>query len=151
MRGWFVWWCLCWFAVTPAFAQLSDACSPADLQAWYDTAIDAGALTAAWNTVVNGTAPLREREQALADFIEATQTDALRREFPRCLGGVQFTYIRAVNDLVRLSRELLNDGDAGAFFVGSLSAFQRIGEFRGYLMGVGVDVRQTLGGTLYLW
>lgn len=123
-------------AIAPAYAQ-EDTCQ-GDAQAWYDAIDPENEITASFTTVMSTAARTSARFGAIEDA--ADQREAIEAlDYPACVEDARAWYIEGLALWETASAAFL-DGEVGDFTLSALQGSRLVGQFRGYLAALGVDV-----------
>lgn len=127
--------------ILPVTAQNLDAndCDIADAQNFYDAVDPEEKVSVQMLIAISSTNRASAKFAAIESIREvATTVEAL--EYPDCVEAAREWYLAGV-DKIAVALEAFADGDFGTFASTYAEAVQRIGEFRGYLMALGVEVK----------
>lgn len=138
-------------SVLPVIAQNATEESPdkckIDAQKWYD-AIDADhVISTAYSTILDSTIKITDRVKAM-NAIDAIRTAIDGADYPPCIEQARVWYLDGLGHLLAVSAGGIN-GDFSQFFVDAALAYQKIGEFRGFLAGVGVTLYEPPNAMLF--
>lgn len=126
-------------AAFPVSAQSAETCPGA--QDWYDS-IDESALRQYFTAALSQTAKIAEKVRSL-DAINDIADEIEDSNAPRCLGPAPDWYaagLRQLSSSLEILFEDITVNDLSEFALSMAKAQSSIGQFRGYLVALGVEI-----------
>lgn len=123
-------------------------CDLSTIQEWYDEADPTDSMA------VNFILTLQSSERASARFDAAEEiadrADELAdSEYPACIEQAVVWYVEGLNTLAEAAESFI-DGQVADFVGKQSTAMQKIGQYRGYMAALGVELHETATGTTYM-
>lgn len=117
-------------------------------QDWYDTLDPDGEILTSFSTALSSDSRTSARFDAI-DTIDDRAEAISDLEYPDCVEEPREWYLAGLDSLTE-ALSLLVDEEFGDYVVKQIQAMQQIGQFRGYLMALGVEVKTPENAVFFL-
>ncbi len=141
---------ICFSVVSPIYAQKSDSpeCDVKAAQEFYDQ-VDPDQIASIKMLIAISSTSKASAKFAAIDDIRDLATTVEDLDYPDCVKQARDQYLAGIVKVAD-ALEAIADGNIGTFTSLYAEAVQRIGEFRGYLMALGVEVQTSETQTIFM-
>jgi hypothetical protein len=139
------------FVTLPAFAQDTNTLQDCDLEevtAFYE-AVDPDSDASIQTLLAISSDSKTSAKFAAIEAIREIGESVSEFDYPECIEKAREWYLEGIDTMAN-SLESFVDGDFGTFASGYAEAMQRIGEYRGFMAAMGVDIAESETLDIYM-